>query len=107
MSFLSIYRVCNVNGVALVGGFSCPANFTDNSTTACSEENPELQRIFMSVTISSINTSVYDPDNNPPWIEGFEPTCAIGIPGITRTRTIVGRCIIVGVVSQWVWLYIY
>ena len=82
--------MCTVDSVALVGGFQCPANISDNSTSVCSPENTELQGIFMEVSIG-INQTVYDPNRDPPWETGFEPTCQIGIPGITRTRNIVGN----------------
>ena len=87
---LSPLRLCTVDGVALVGGFQCPANISDNSTSVCSPENTDLQGIFLEVSIG-INQTVYDPTREPPWEDGFEPTCQIGIPGITRTRTIVGE----------------
>lgn len=44
----------------------------------------------MSVSTGIVNMSVYDPESNPPWVEGFEPTCVFGIPGITSTKTFVG-----------------
>ena len=61
-----------------------------NSNSSCSVDNYELQNIFMSVSTGIVNMSVYDPESNPPWVEGFEPTCVFGIPGITSTKTFVG-----------------
>ena len=57
---------------------------TYNDIQVCFEGNPDLQRAF--------NGSFYRPgeggENGSDWTA--PPTCIIGIPGITRTQTILG-----------------
>ena len=83
-----------MDGVALQTGFTC--NTSDiNINMTCSEDNPILQDEFDDVVIITMglqNRTIYDPDDErSPWEDGFEPTCRTGIPGITRTKTIVGK----------------
>ena len=82
-----------MNGVALQGGFTCNTSAININMT-CSEDNPILQDEFDDVVITKglQNRTVYDADDvSSPWEDGFEPTCRTGIPGITRTKTIVGK----------------
>lgn len=84
-----------MNNVALVGGFICPplANVSVNDNRSCSEDNALLQGKYSEVPSSlGVNISIYDSSRDPPWEEGFEPTCQTGIPGITRSKTIIGKC---------------
>jgi len=90
-------NLCTVDGVALEGTLICDEarirlakNFTVGSNASlgfsieevCFEGNPDLQRAF--------NGSFYHPgeggENGSDWTA--PPTCIIGIPGITRTQTI-------------------
>lgn len=77
-----------------MGGFKCPppTNISVNDTESCSQDNIRLQEIYMEVPSSlGVNMTIYDPMRNPPWEEGFEPACQTGIPGISRSKTIIGK----------------
>lgn len=87
----AVFRVCTINGVALVGGLTCPPN-NASINESCSENNFALQEIYMEVSSSlGVNMTIYDPARDPPWEDGFVPTCQIGIPGISRPKTVVGQ----------------
>lgn len=78
-----LYSVCTINGTALKMSFDCVDPFTNATTRedVCNPDNPDIQNAFN-------DTGIFVNDD---WIEGFRPVCRPGIPGITASRTIIGK----------------
>ena len=89
-----LLSVCTLDGVALKGAsddFQCPkikegichtplADFTQSINTTCSPDNQVLLEAFRGTRFVYENESLE-------WT--IEPECSIGIPGLSRTSTII------------------